>query len=84
MIATGSPRQDGSKPSAYGSIEAILLYRYIWMYPPTRPSFFVSPIALLALDGAGECDGTDGATGCLANRDLRITAGREYRQQMIL
>jgi len=80
MTATGSPWHEGSKPSAYGSIVTIRLYRCFWIYPSPLPFCFALPIGLTRVDGAGKCDGTDSATGDLTIRDLRITARMEYRQ----
>jgi len=73
MTATGWPRHEGSKPSAYGSTVTVHLYRYFWIYPSPLPSSFALPIGLIRLDGVGKCDGTDSATGGLTIRGLRIT-----------
>jgi len=83
MTATGSPRHEGSKPSAYGSIVTIRLYRYFWIYPSPLPSSLALPIGLIRLDGARKCDSTDSATGGLTISGLRITARMEYRQLKI-
>jgi len=63
MTATSSPRHKGSKPSGYVSIVTIRLYRYSWIYPSPPPSSFALPIGLTRVDGAGNYDSTDSATG---------------------
>ena len=68
MSATGSPRHEGSKPSAYGSIVTIRLYRNFWIYPSPLLSCFVLPIELTQVDAAGNCDGIYGATGGLTDQ----------------
>jgi len=76
MTATGSPIHEGSVWTAgLGPIEANRSDPASWIYPSPLPSSFVLPIELTQVDGAGNCDGTYGATGGLTNQ-----RSPEYRE----
>jgi hypothetical protein len=69
MTATGSLSHEGSVWTAgLGPIVANRLDPASWIYSELLPSSFAFPIELTQVDGAGNCDGTDGVTGGLTNQ----------------
>jgi len=76
MTATCSASQEGSVWTAgLGPIVANLSDPASWIDPSPLPSSFVLRIELTQVDGAGNCDGTYGATGGLTNQ-----RSPEYRE----
>jgi len=69
MTATGYPSPEGSVWTAgLGPIVANRLDPASWMYPEPLPFSFALPIELTEVDGAGNCDGTDGVTAGHTNQ----------------
>jgi len=69
MTTTGSPSHEGSVLTAgLGPIVSNRLDPASWIYPEPLPSSFALPIELTQVDGAGNCDSTDGVRGGLTNQ----------------
>jgi len=72
MTATGVPSHEGSVwTPGIGPIVGNHSDPASWIYPQPLPSSFELPIELNQVDGAGNCNGTNGATGGLTNQRPR-------------
>ena len=69
MTTTSSPSHEESVLTArLGPIVANGLDPASWIHPEPLPSSFALTIELTQVDGAGNCDGTDGVTGVITNQ----------------